>query len=483
MEDDKELFSEYVESRSVLSSCNNSIILAEQDVVEAFNMELTTKEEAIKVLKRGREEDETGWKLVQNKDSRKKFKESSIEIYISSKEKLPRQFALARLFKENGINDIMKVKYINSHRVRIDCKNEMSATKLVTCKDFIDKDWRFSRPDYKSYSYGVIKNVDLELTDDELKSCLSYPDSFELVSLKRLKRRNTSESPEELWVTSEAVRLCFKGDMLPAYVYADSLSIKVEPYVFPVSQCSRCWKFGHTARVCPSKKILCPKCGSNHPNCDIQHFKCINCGGSHMALSKICPAYLKEKKLKDLMAEFNCTYRKALLLYVAPSPCRIQPEPQPEPITVVNTADLFPQHVENVVFTERSSSPLYADMVKTKAVIHNLEISKDKKSVKKTEKTRSAKENEFESANWSPREATEANELNNEAQEPREKEVHFEELITRIKEIIFLKKGTMAKKFKMIIQCCVQWLILVVVDNVSDWKMMKRLLDFFNGSR
>ncbi|KAJ8722367.1 hypothetical protein PYW07_003547 [Mythimna separata] len=102
---------------------------------------------------------------------------------------------------------------------------------------------------------------------------------------------------------------------------------------------------------------------------------------------------------------------------------RIQPEPQPEPITVVNTADLFPQHVENVVFAERLSSPLYADMVKTKAVIHNLEISKDKKSVKKTEKTRSAKDDEFESANWSPREATEANELNNEAQEPREKEL------------------------------------------------------------
>lgn len=482
MEDDKEVFCDNVESRSVLNSSNNSI--SEQNVGEQFNMDVTTNEDSIRPKKRDRVEDE-GWRLVQSKE--KKAKENCIEIYISSKEKLPRQFALARLFKEKGIEDITKVKYLNNYRVRIDCKNELSATKLQTCKDFIDMDWRFSRPDFKSYSYGVIKDVDLDLTDEELKSCLTCPETFELVSLKRLQRRNSNDSPEDLWVMSEAVRLCFKGDMLPAYVYADGLRIKVEPFVFPVSQCSRCWKFGHTARVCPSKKILCPKCGSNHPNCDTQNFKCLNCDGPHMALSKTCPAFLKEKNLKNLMAEFNCTYRKALLLYVAPSPRR----DEREPIRLTPTAGVFSEYQSNfthkgVVFpehqtnlTERSSSPLYAEVVKTEAVVHNPRNHKDQQSTKKHEKTRVTKDDEW--ANWLPIETEEVKESNNNPEESRKREVHFNELLARLKNIVFLKRCTVGEKIQMAIQCCVEWLILVVVDNVSDWKMMKKLFDFFNG--
>lgn len=39
-----------------------------------------------------------------------------------------------------------------------------------------------------------------------------------------------------------------------------------------------------------------------------------------MALSRTCPIYLKERRLRELMAEFNCTYRKALSMYVPPEP-------------------------------------------------------------------------------------------------------------------------------------------------------------------
>lgn len=468
MADDMELC-DNVEARSDLNSSNNSI--TEQDVGKQFDMDGTTNEDSIRKLKRVREDVEAGWTLVENKG--KKIKEDCVEIYISSKEKLPRQFALARLFKEKGIKDITKVKYLNNYRVRIDCQNELSAIKLQTCKDLLDMDWRFSRPDFKSYSYGVIKDVDLELTDEQLKNCITCPDNFELVSLKRLQRRNINDSSKDLWVTSEAVRLCFKGDMLPAYVYTDGLRIKVEPFVFPVSQCSRCWKFGHTARVCPSKKELCPKCGNNHSNCDTQNFKCLNCDGPHMALSKTCPAFLKEKNLKNLMAEFNCTYRKALLLYVAPSPHR----DEREPIRVVPTPVVFSEHEINL--TERSSSPLYAEVVKTEAVIHNPRTQKDQQRTKSHEKTRVAKDDDW--ANWLPTETEEARESNNDREEPKKREVHFDELLARLKNIIFLKRCTVGEKIQRAIKCCVEWLILVVVDNVSDWKMMKKLLDLFNG--
>ncbi|CAG5020343.1 unnamed protein product [Parnassius apollo] len=67
---------------------------------------------------------------------------------------------------------------------------------------------------------------------------------------------------------------------------------------------------------------MCPKCGGEHENCDTKTFKCVNCSGSHMALAETCPAYLKERRLRELMAEFNCTYRRALTIYVAPAPRR-----------------------------------------------------------------------------------------------------------------------------------------------------------------
>ncbi|KAF9424281.1 hypothetical protein HW555_000674 [Spodoptera exigua] len=476
----KELFNDNFESRSASISSNKSV--AEQDIEEQFNMDVITNEEMIRPKKRDREEEEEGW--VQSKG--KKTKENCIEIYISSKEKLPRQFALARLFKEKDITDIIKVKYLNNYRVRIDCKNELSATKLQTCKDFMDMDWRFSRPDFKSYSYGVIKDVDLDLSDEQLMSCITCPENFELVSLKRLQRRSNNDSPEGLWVTSEAVRLCFKGDMLPGYIYADSLRIKVEPFVFPVSQCSRCWKFGHTVRVCPSKKTLCPKCGSNHANCDTQHFKCLNCEGPHMALSKTCPAFVKEKNLKILMAEFNCTYRKALQLYVAPSPRRDEKEfnkssPTDGVFPKLKTK-LTPTCVtsdDQASFVKSPSSPLYAEVVKTEATIHKARTHIDQQRTKKHEKTRVDKGDDW--ANWLPTETGETKELEHDPEDSKKKEVNFDELLTRLKNILFLKRCTVGEKIRMAIQCCLEWLILVVVDNVSDWNIVKKLFELFNG--
>ncbi|XP_061716301.1 uncharacterized protein LOC133524348 [Cydia pomonella] len=73
-------------------------------------------------------------------------------------------------------------------------------------------------------------------------------------------------------------------------------------------------------RLCPANRPICPKCGKNHENCEKIDFTCSNCGGRHMALSKNCPIYIRERKIRDLMSEFNCSYKRALTLYVPPSP-------------------------------------------------------------------------------------------------------------------------------------------------------------------
>lgn len=76
----------------------------------------------------------------------------------------------------------------------------------------------------------------------------------------------------------------------------------------------KCWKYGHLIRGCPYKKIICPKCGSNHANCEILNFNYVNCGGDHIALDR--PIYQKGKLIRLKMSEKNISYRKALGEYL-----------------------------------------------------------------------------------------------------------------------------------------------------------------------
>lgn len=117
------------------------------------------------------------------------------------------------------------------------------------------------------------------------------------------------------WRDSETVRFCFKSSILPQYIYGYDCRFKVEPYTFPVNQCSVCWKFGHIARMCPSSKKRCPKCCGEHENCETTKYRCMNCKGDHMAFEKICPVYLKEREIRQIMCEQNCTYKHTQVLW------------------------------------------------------------------------------------------------------------------------------------------------------------------------
>lgn len=282
--------------------CNSPImedetisVWEENEYKENENMILkSNQEENLRPEKRNIAEGDNQWSVVRNKNKKPKAQNNKIEIYMSSTEILPKQFTIAKLLKNNNINNIEGAKYISPYKIRIDLLSDIDAEKLINCKEFIEKGWRIYRAMEKDVSYGVIKNVDLDLSEDVIRESIVCPDQFEVLSVLRLLRRSTSSGTG--WTPSECVRLCFKGAYMPPYVLVDSLKIKVDPYVFSVTQCAKCWRFGHMTKRCPSSKIICPKCSGNHANCETTTYKCINCEGNHMALSKICPSYLKQKK-------------------------------------------------------------------------------------------------------------------------------------------------------------------------------------------
>lgn len=410
--------------------------------------------EQYSIYKEKREREEEEWTVIKKKEKKHKIGDI-IEIYISSNVKMPKQFAIAKLFREEGILEVEKVRYINPYKIRVDVTTERTAEKLEKCKKFIDSGWRIQRAMEVNFSYGVIKDIDLELTEEEILKSIKCPELGQLESVHRLKRREEGKG----WQPSEAVRLCFKGSFRPPYVFVDHLRIHVEPYVFPVTQCSRCWRFGHSIKKCPVGKVVCPKCCGNHANCDTVNFKCINCEGQHMALVKTCPAFQKEKKLRELMAEYNCTYRRALTLYVHPNESHEIPEPNEDDIPNVEI---------------KTEKPSFARIV-TCATIHNSSNTNRRRIVVRRKKEKSE-------TDWSDFEIPPTQEESAKAKDPKEeteKNVKLSELLRRLQDIILLKGVTMQSKVHSVIKCCVEWVILVVVENISDWPILKVILNYF----
>lgn len=425
--------------------------------------------------------DENDWEIVGDKKGKKvKACTETIEVFISSSEKLPKQFALAKFFKESNITDILKIKYLNPFKIRVEMPNEINIDKLENCKAVKEKGWRIQRPMENSFSYGVIRDVDMDLTDEEVCKCIQYNKPAELLSAFRLKKRDSN--CKEGWSLSEVVRLCFKGTFLPPFVFVDGLRLKVDPYIFPVSQCSRCWKLGHSQKRCPSSKIICPKCGNNHANCETTELKCVNCEGPHISLSRSCPVYLKEKRLRELMAEYNCTYRKALELYVTPE----SPD-QKECAEFSKAHHTFPKlKLAECTQSAQPSPPTqeksFAKTVETKAIIHR-ENARQEPQTRPTrkKKERTCEENNVDSfLNNIFSSSEQVKDLENDnVQDQKERSVDFSELVDRLKEIIFLKGASMQMKVHKVIKCCIQWIILLCVEKLSSWPILKSVLDLF----
>lgn len=460
----------------------------EDTLIETVNIETTKRAD-----KRGGDSDADDeneeWKVVMRRGKRLRRStscktdyegnNSSVEIYVTCKEILPKQFALARQLKANGITDITKVKYLNPYKVRLEFSSYLSAEKIVECEDFISKGWHFHKPMEVSYCYGVIKDVELDLSEEEILKNIVSPHNITILSVRRLNRRNRDEGG---WLPSEAIRVCFKGSRLPPYVHVHDMSVKIEPYVQPTTQCSRCWRFGHSTKYCPSKNLICPKCSGHHVNCDTKDFKCVNCSGEHMALARICPIYLKEKRLRDIMSEYNCTYRKAMTIYVPPSP-----DPMEKYMEVSNIA----QDTQN-------DSCILPNVIKTSAIIHKepktyANCLKPKPKTSSQPKQRRRKKSESEEWGlpiWSdngqekPTNTGETSSIEGgetESTHGRRKKVTFGELLNRIKEVIFIKEMGFQSKLQCVIKLCVEWLILVVVDNISDGVVLKSFIKLISG--
>lgn len=147
---------------------------------------------------------EEGWTKVRGKGKKTCLRSEidvnvsnhDFEIYISSKDKLPKQFALARIFQQSHITRINHVKYLTPYKVRLQLENEETMKNILEREGYIEKGWRIYKAMEVPYCYGVIKDVDLDLSEEEILNNISCPFSIKILSLKRLNRFDRDNGAE-----------------------------------------------------------------------------------------------------------------------------------------------------------------------------------------------------------------------------------------------------------------------------------------------
>ncbi|XP_076397893.1 uncharacterized protein LOC143266151 [Megachile rotundata] len=107
--------------------------------------------------------------------------------------------------------------------------------------------------------------------------------------------------------------ITFKGSVLPTRLLIGQghVGIKIEPYVEPVRQCFKCLKYGHYQAQCKEevrKYVICGE--NNHGQCDRKP-RCVNCGGVHGSLARMCWIWQREAAIKKVMAYKNVEFETA----------------------------------------------------------------------------------------------------------------------------------------------------------------------------
>lgn len=258
--------------------------------------------------------------LNKNIDPNLKYDKSNsapFTIYIEHLEKELRKLHPMRVGHylksiEKINNNIINVCAIGRNKVKVLLDNLDSANSLINNTILTKNNLLAYVPRHCVERRGIIKGVDTFFTEELiLREIISEVKVTNVKRMYRWVRENNEKIPREM------VILSFKGDKLPDRVYIDYNTFEVECYIAPVMQCTKCLHYGHTTHMCNSSKSLCVKCGEEHDNtennpCNSLFYKCIHCKSSeHGSTSKKCPKYVEQRKIKQIMAVNNLSFKEA----------------------------------------------------------------------------------------------------------------------------------------------------------------------------
>ncbi|CAG9836250.1 unnamed protein product [Diabrotica balteata] len=131
----------------------------------------------------------------------------------------------------------------------------------LQAQSLTDKQYDTYIPIFFTHVKGVIRQIDLELSEQELKEIiepkLGY--NFEVSLVKRISCKNDKNEI----VPTTTIIVTFRGQLLPNRVIIEKIVYELERYVPRVMQCLKCLRYGRISTQCRSEE-RCQNCGEDH---------------------------------------------------------------------------------------------------------------------------------------------------------------------------------------------------------------------------
>lgn len=229
-------------------------------------------------------------------------------VYLESSERNIQRLhvmSVVKKLKSINANTFAEIRESGKNRVKVRYDLYSEANNLVNNPGLQALKLNAFIPYNAVMTQGVIKNVDTELSDEELYALIETPDKIKLFDIRRMAKSDKTPIP--------VVVLTFEGNQLPAYVNILQIRCKVEMYIPRPLRCHKCQHFGHIKNNCKAA-LRCPLCGGEHgeDQCDKPNdLQCILCGGRHKTTDKRCPKFQEEKQIKKIMVEEKITFAEA----------------------------------------------------------------------------------------------------------------------------------------------------------------------------
>ena len=233
--------------------------------------------------------------------------------------------SISRKLYADKSSNINELKPIGRNLIKITFKDGKSANKFLKHPILQQNNWKAYIPYYAVYSIGVIKGVDADITEEEIKTDIEC--NAKIVHVRRIYYHNkqaqqtTYESPNthsknnsfQQKTPSRTVVITFKSQYLPRDCRLYYLNFPIETYIPPLKQCyGGCYRFGHLKKNCKSKSNKCLNCGGEHNAKQCQEQTCcINCKKDHNAIHKECPERLRQIRMNEYMIIHKTSYNEA----------------------------------------------------------------------------------------------------------------------------------------------------------------------------
>ncbi|XP_063979595.1 uncharacterized protein LOC135163758 [Diachasmimorpha longicaudata] len=168
-------------------------------------------------------------------------------------------------------------------------------------------------PEFNLSRQGLIKNVPLDISNEDLMSDLQS--SVPFLQVTRCNRFTKNPDGSRQMSQSTTILIKFEGQILPPMVSLYGFRLEVFPYISQVKRCSKCLRFGHSKKHCQGM-ATCNHCSeTSHDSSSCSNLnkppRCVNCKGPHPSTDEICPTLHIQRQTHQYAATNGITYAEA----------------------------------------------------------------------------------------------------------------------------------------------------------------------------